>query len=60
VTSAITINLGFDLGMGNDHWTKGMEFGNIEVTSDKYISLRFHWMCILAAFHSDYLCGNPT
>jgi len=58
--SALIINLGFDLEMGNGHWTKGMEFGNIEVMSDKCISLQFHWLCILTAFHSDALCGNPT
>ena len=60
VMSALIINLGLDLEMANDHWTKGVEFGNLEVMSDKFISLWFHWMCILTAFHSDDLCGNPT
>lgn len=32
--------------MASDHWTKGMEFGDFEVMSDKFISLRFHWMCV--------------
>jgi len=57
--SALIINLGFDLEMVNDHWTKGMEFGNFEVMSDKFISLGFRWICIVTAFHSDDLCGNP-
>jgi hypothetical protein len=56
--SALLINLGFDLEMANDHWTKCMEFGNFEVMSDQFISLRFHWMCILTAFRSDDLCGK--
>ena len=58
--AALIINLGFDLEVANDHWTKGMEFDNFEVTSDKFISLRFHWLYFLTAFHSDDLCGNPT
>ena len=37
--SALIINLGLDLEMANDHWTKGVEFGNLEVMSDKFISL---------------------
>jgi len=56
----LIINLGFGMEMASDHWTKGMEFGNFEVIFDKFISLRFHWMCILTTFHSDDLCGNPT
>jgi hypothetical protein len=55
----LIINLGFDLEMANDYWTKGMEFGNFEVVPDKFISLRFHGMCSLTTFHSDDLCGNP-
>lgn len=48
MTSALIINLVFDLEMANDHWTKGVGFGNFEV-----ISRQIYWSVISLVVYSD-------